>query len=77
MTTVEEKKKNYDERREEHEKQKMRAMLFKRVGFSCEEIARMMDVPESTVRALIKETEDYERKLMEDDERRYMEEENN
>ena len=69
MTTVEERKKNYDEHVEEHEKQKMRAMLFKRVGFSCEEIARVMNVPESTVRALIKETED--------DERRYMEEENN
>lgn len=69
MTTVEERKKNYDERREEHERQKMRAMLYKRVGFSCEEIARTMNVPESTVRALIKETED--------DERRYMEEENN
>ena len=69
MTTIEERKKNYDERMEEHSRQKISAILYKRVGFSCEEIARAMGVSESTVRALIKETED--------DERRYMEEENN
>lgn len=67
MATIDEKQKNFDECMEEHSRQKMRAMLFKRVGFSCEEIARLMNVSESTVRALIKETEDDERKLIEDE----------
>lgn len=67
MATIDEKQKNFDEHMEEHAKQQMRAMLFKRVGFSCEEIARVMNVSESTVRALIKETEDRERQLMEDE----------
>ena len=67
MATIDEKQKNFDEHMEEHAKQQMRAMFFKRVGFSCEEIARVMNVSESTVRALIKETEDRERQLMEDE----------
>ena len=77
MTTVEEKKKNYDEHREEHERQKMRAMLYKRVGFLCEEIARVMKVSESTVRALIKEVEDYEKEIMDEMRIRRELEENN
>lgn len=67
MATIEEKQKNHDDYMEEHSRQCVRAMLFKRVGFSCEEIARVMSVSESTVRALIKETEDRERQLMEDE----------
>lgn len=72
METIDERQKNFDEHMQEHAKQQMRAMLFKRVGFSCEEIARVMNVSESTVRALIKEVEDYERKLL-DEELRVME----
>ena len=77
MTTIEERKKNHDEHMEEHEKQKMRAILFKRVGFSCEEIARVMNVSESTVRALVKDWEDYEKELMDEMRIRRELEENN
>lgn len=77
MTTIEERKKNYYEHVEEHEKQKMRAMVFKRVGFSCEEIARTMNVPESTVRALIKEMEDDEKRILDEMKIRRELEENN
>ena len=57
MTTIEERKKNYEERMEEHEKQKISAVVFRNCGFSCEEISHMMNVSESTVRALLKEAE--------------------
>lgn len=66
METIDEKQKNFDEHMQEHAKQQMRAMLYKRVGFSCEEIARVMKVSESTVRALVKEVEDYEKEIVDE-----------
>lgn len=65
METIEERQQNHERHMEEHFRMKMRVVGLKNIGFACHKIAHELNIPESTVRALIKEIDEDVKRLEE------------